>query len=539
MMARLRSQLPPSTTAVLALLLVNACVFKEAVGYGFLAYDDPWYVINNPLVRAPISSSTFASIFTAIIGGNWFPITLLSYRLDFAFGDLTPHRFHLTNLYLHLANSWLLLAFLRRLTRDACAATLAAALWAIHPLRVESVVWIAERKDVLSGFFGLLGLHAYLSYAARPMRWRYYIVLSTFTLGIMSKQILVTWPVVFLLLDYWPLGRLKRLRGYRQMGSVIGEKLPLFAISLLAGVITRLAQEPGSYQGISLSPWLQLSNALVSYIAYLHTTVFPFGLAIFYPMPENYPTWQVVLSAVGLVILGGLSTRAIERAPGAFVGWWWFVLVSLPTIGLVTFGRHARADRFTYLPAIGLSVCAAVGLAHLHRTTPRSLTAALRACTVIVVGLLAIRAHSQVQLWQSDEALWSHASDVTRDNYYALAQLGYIYRDRGDAERVIDVWRRSLEIRSDQPVILVDLVAELRSQGLEADAADVLETQARSIASNATLWREASRARFRQGRVSDGVAMAKRAYELDPSDSQSLELLLQYGAPLPARETQH
>ena len=398
---------------VLALLTV--LTFLPSLGNDYVLLDDPLYVTGNPEVRQGITREGLAWALTANVANNWHPLTVLSHMLDVEVFGLAPAGHHLTSLLLHLANVLLLFAALHRMTAAAFRSALVAALFAVHPTRVESVAWIAERKDVLSGLFWMLALLAYVHYARRPSLGRYLLVALAMALGLAAKPMLVTLPCVLLLLDLWPLGR----RGLRRL---ILEKIPLFALSAASCAATLSYQET-SLAPLEALPWdLRFSNAVVSYATYLGKAFLPRDLAVFYPFPAEIPVWKAAGAAALLLLLTGLALWRARRSPWLLVGWLWFLGTLVPVIGLVQVGRQAMADRYTYLPFIGLFLAMVWGAAELveRRDVFRPVLGAL---SVLAILGLAGMTRAQVRHWQDSVALFRHALAATGDNHLARRGL--------------------------------------------------------------------------------------------------------------------
>lgn len=423
-----------------ALALLTVLAFLPSLANGFVLLDDPLYVTGNPRVREGITQDGLAWALTANVANNWHPLTVLSHMLDVEIFGLPPAGHHLTSLLLHLASVLLLFEALRRMTGSAFRSALVAALFAVHPTRVESVAWVAERKDVLSGVFWMLALLAYAAWVRRPSVGRYLLVALAMALGLASKPMLVTLPCVLLLLDLWPLGR-------RRLGSLVFEKLPLFALSATSSVMT-LRYQATSLAPLEALPWdLRLSNAVVSYAAYLGKAFLPRDLAVFYPFPMEIPAWKVAASAVLLALLTGLAAWKARRSPWLLVGWLWFLGTLVPVIGLVQVGRQAMADRYTYLPFIGLFLAVVWGVAELAERRRDVLRAVLTVSSVLAVLALAVMTRAQTRRWTDSVTLFQHALAVTEDNYLAHLGLAKALASQGDREGAAAQYRAALAIR--------------------------------------------------------------------------------------------
>lgn len=407
----------------LSLALLTLATYLPVLAHGFIRFDDPLYVTRNHHVQAGLSWEGIAWAFSANVASNWHPLTLLSHMLDCELFGMDPLGHHLTSLLLHAVSVVLLFEALRRMTGCVWRSAFVAALFAVHPTHVESVAWIAERKDVLSGFFWMLTLLAWVCYVRQPSPKRYAAVALALAAGLLSKPMVVTLPFVLLLLDVWPLRRTIRIQ----------EKLPLFALAAASCVATVIAQSGAIGLASRFPLRLRLANAVLSYVAYLGKTVLPTRLAVFYPMPDEFPAWKVAGAALLLAVLTVLACRAGRSFA---VGWLWFLGALVPVIGIVQVGGQAMADRYTYLPTIGLFLIAAWGL-------PR------RAAWVAVVVVLALAAGTRLQLryWEDSESLFRHAAAVTERNFIAHLNLAQIHAERGEHGPALEHFRTTLEIR--------------------------------------------------------------------------------------------
>lgn len=438
--------------ALVYLLLVVAVViaYQQVRSFDFVTMDDYLYVTNNPHVKTGLTFESIRWAFTGIGAGNWHPLTWLSLMLDYEFGRMNAGTYHVTNLLLHIANTLLLLFVLTRLTGFFWRSAFVAGLFALHPLHVESVAWISERKDVLSTLFWLLAILAYKGYATRPSIGRYLLTIAAFVFGLMAKPMLVTLPITLLLLDLWPLRRLQTLH---PPITAITEKLPLFAITAISCVVTIHAQRAGGAVAPieALPVGVRIANAIVSYVSYLGNTVWPSGLAPFYPHPTlSIPEWQTVLSAIFLACITCLAFRLARNYPYFTFGWLWYVITMIPVIGIVQVGSQAMADRYTYVPLIGIFIIAAWGMPDLirrispsafHKFAPVASTAA-----VVVLAILAIRTHEQVRYWRNDITVWEHTIKVTTRNSLAHYNLACGYDERKQYAKAIRHYKEALRI---------------------------------------------------------------------------------------------
>jgi tetratricopeptide (TPR) repeat protein len=465
----------------LLLALMTAGVFAQLPTCEFVNFDDPVYVQDNDHVRTGLSRDNVLWAFTTTYASNWHPLTWLSLQADAQYypGRLLSRGCHTTNLVWHVLNALLLFAVVRRMSGAVWRSFLVAALFAVHPLHVESVAWIAERKDVLSTFFWMLTLWTYASYAMRPSWWRYVLVVLAFALGLLAKPMLVTLPFVLLLLDYWPLGRLKSeiqdlssetswTAGVRisDFGLRVLEKLPLFGLSAASCVVTWYAQnEGGAIQSLTrVSLGSRIANAVAAYGGYLVDTIWPVNLAAFYPHPgASLPWWRVAGAGILLLAVTALALWQARRRPYLVVGWLWYLGTAVPVIGLVQVGAQAMADRYTYVPLIGVFIMAAWGLADLAAWRP-TWRGAVALVPVLVVALCLSLTWRQASYWQNSVTLWEHAIEATEKNYLAHNNLGLalIRRDRSAA---VDHLREALAIRPKLPGAHVNLAMLLVELG--------------------------------------------------------------------------
>jgi len=453
-----------SALACAALVILNLAVYWPVVGFGFVDLDDPAYVTENANVASGITWRGAVVAFTSITAANWHPVTMLSHMADVQVFGLWAGGHHLTNLFLHIANTLLLFGLLRRTTGTFGGSLFVAALFAVHPLHVESVAWISERKDVLSTFFALLCVWAYVSFVRAPSAARYVRVVLWFALALMAKPMVVTLPFLLLLLDVWPLNRSAGDTGPRCAGDtgprpgawppswragrpLVTEKLPLFLLAAAASVITFMVQDSAGAVGSTdrLPIGVRAGHALLAYWTYLRQTIWPSHLAVFYPFQEGAIsfTWAGA-AALGLAALSALALRSGRRFPFAFTGWFWFVGLLVPVIGIVHIGNHWTADRYTYVPIVGLFLVVGWGVpAVLARWTMPRLV--LPAAAVVAVSACAIVATAQVSTWRDAKSLWQHALAVTTDNYLAHGTLGALLVNEGRMDEGIahlNEWRR-------------------------------------------------------------------------------------------------
>jgi tetratricopeptide (TPR) repeat protein len=440
-----------STLIILLLVLLTVLTFNRVIGHQFTHYDDNQYVTENQHVLQGINLRSITWAFTATYAANWHPLTWISHMLDCQLYGTAPWGHHLTNLLLHLANTILLFLLLQYMTGSIWRSAFVAALFGIHPLHVESVAWVAERKDLLSTLFFMLTLFSYVRYTKRPGIKYYLPVLLLYALGLMAKPMLVTLPLILLLLDFWPLDRIAAKRDCRKC---IVEKIPLLLLALGSCIITFIAQRKGGavlpLEQYSIG--VRLANSTVAYLSYILKTILPVKLAVFYPHPgEHLPFWLVLASALSLLGLTALAALRTRRAPYLTVGWFWYLISLLPVIGLVQVGGQAMADRYTYIPLIGLFIALAwyvnARLAEFKTTrlpfTARHLFASIAGFILLT---LAICARIQTNYWQNDEALFRRAIAVTQNNYIAYNNLGNALLQKNRTDEAIKCYKKATEI---------------------------------------------------------------------------------------------
>ena len=440
-----------------ALMIITAAVYLQAGNHQFLDYDDGVYVATNHHIAGGITGGNIIWAFTSVYAGNWHPVTWLSHMADVQFFGLNPRGHHLTNVVIHTITSLLLLLFLFRVTGARWQSAFVAALFALHPLHVESVAWVAERKDVLSAFFWFLTLLLYSEYAAKRKPALYFLSLFSFVLGLMSKSMLVTLPVVMLLMDYWPLNRLRnkeQAAGQSRLNdrgslliTLVKEKAPFFFCSLCSGLLTIYAQHSaGAMSDLKVVSFeLRIENALTAYVAYVGKTLWPQDLAVFYPFSFIIPFWQVAGSLCFLLFVSAVAIRAGRRYPYVAVGWFWFIVTLVPVIGLIQVGVQSMADRYTYIPVAGLFIMAAWGVPDLvkglqHRDNILALLAG-----VVILASTAV-SWQQLGYWKDSISLYRHTLDVTTDNYWINYNLGVALANQGDLDAAIHEYQAALRI---------------------------------------------------------------------------------------------
>ena len=449
--ARGRSELLIS----LMLILAIAAVYYPVRHYEFISLDDGLYVTANDRVQQGLSIEGLKWAFTTDHAGFWIPMTWVSLMIDSHFFGLSAGSFHLTNVVIHVFNALLLFFVFRRMTGRIWASGLVAALFAIHPIHVESVAWVSERKDVLFAFFWLLAMWFYVRYAEKPGFNRYIPLIICFFLGLMAKPMIVTLPFVLLLLDYWPLKRIPKLqmnrsgeqRTAKTISILILEKIPLFILTVIVSVITFMLQKSGgAVTSLSTLPVSQrIFNSLISYLQYIGKMVWPHPLAVLYPRTDVLPTWQWVLSLLVLLAVSAVICHYRKIHPFLVVGWLWFLGTMVPVIGLVQSGPQTMADRFAYIPFIGLYLMAAWGLGTMIDRWPRrkSVTAILM---IAILATSMLLARMQVGYWSNNLTLYEHTLNTTRNNFVVHRNYGMALAYKGRLAEAIYHFKRALAI---------------------------------------------------------------------------------------------
>lgn len=484
-------------------------VYLQVFHFDFVNFDDPDYTTGNPHIRQGLTAHGMAWAFTSHDSANWFPLTRVSHMVDCQLFDSESGWHHLHNVLLHALAAMFLYLFLTRATGARWHSGLIACLWALHPLHVESVAWVAERKDVLSAAFWFLTLWAYVWYTQRPGWRRYLVVALGLSLGLMAKPMVVTLPLVLLLLDYWPLACF----GQRWRKAVL-EKLPLLALSGAAAVITYWAQEhAGAVKTLPLEA--RLANATLSYAVYIFKTFWPSRLAVFYPYPSDFAFLPLLAAGI---LLAGVTAAVIalrRRAPYLLTGWGWFMITLVPVIGLVQAGGQAHADRFMYIPMVGLLIMIVWGAAEILE----KLQAPIVARSLAAAACVACTALTWIQLsyWRNSEMLFRHALDVTQDNSVANHNLGnYLMTSPGRLPEALPYLEAAVLIDPDSPPAHTDLGTALAKSGRLPEAIDQFRAATHLDPSAPIPHNNLGTALTQAGRVSDAITEFQTALRLDP-----------------------
>lgn len=458
-------------TVCLLLIVTTLAVYWQIRNHEFINYDDHEYVIENSYVKRGLTWEGISWAFTATHSMNWHPLTWLSHMLDCQLFGLNPGMHHVISLLFHMANTILLFLVFRRMTGALWSSAFIAALFALHPLHVESVAWVAERKDVLSTFFWLLTMWTYSWYVERPGIKRYLPVLLFFIMGLMSKPMLVTLPFVLLLMDYWPLKRFRLKGGFSNGFRLVREKIPFFMLAAASSVLTFLVQQgAGAVRPLDTLPLgIRIANTLVSYVSYILKMIWPYKLTVPYLSPGMLPGWQVAGAGILLLAISWGAVRAARRHPYFAVGWFWYLGTLVPVIGLVQVGIQSMADRYTYVPLMGLFIIIAWGIPELVRGWRHKKTV-LGISAVLILLVLSATTWAQVQYWRNSITLFQHAVDVNADNFMAHSNLGNAFLDKGDTERAAEHYYEALRIRPHYELVHNNLGNIMAGQGKVEEA---------------------------------------------------------------------
>ena len=503
--------------------LAVALAYWPVYRFGFVRFDDPTYVTENPHVLSGLTWPAVKWAFTSGYGANWHPLTWMSHMLDVQLYGLDAAGHHATNVLLHAASTVLLLGVLVRMTGALWRSTVVTALFGLHPIHVESVAWVAERKDVLSAFFWMVTLWAYTAYVRKPRPIRYGLVVASLALGLMAKPMVVTLPFALLLLDVWPLRRLDvGGRLWTSMWPLVREKLPLFALSVASSVITFEVQRQGGTvaSGLRLPLDERLGNALISYAVYIGKTLWPLHLAAYYPYPRSLPTTSMLVSALCLFAITAGAIAALRRYPYVLVGWLWYLGTLVPTIGIVQVGTQAMADRYTYIPLIGIFIVLAWGIPDILCRWPQSRAPAFALASAAVVACV-FGTTVQARYWESSMTLWKHALEVTTDNYAAHTFYGNALAAQGNLDAAIAEYTEAIRIRPDYPEAHNNLGPALASKGKLDDAIRHFAEAIRLRPNYADAHSNLGVALASQGKLDEAIAQYNEALRLDPDHGRA------------------
>ena len=521
----------------LLLVLITLTLYNPAVHYGFVNFDDPGYITTNRNIQSGVNWGSIKWAFRSTSQANWHPLTWLSHALDWQLFHAHAAGHHYTNVLLHTFCVILLFLFLNKATEKIWRSALVALFFAVHPINVESVAWVSERKNILCMVFFFLALLAYRAYVLHPAVKRYLLVTFWFALGLMSKPMVITLPFVLLLLDYWPLGRMNRNGGPSVFGhdapgqiqrkstlSLILEKLPLVALSIGSALITMIAQKRGGAVRTQYSLTSRLMNAVVSYARYIGKAFWPSKLSPMYPHSGNtIPSWQVILAATFLIAITVVALKFSQRRY-LFMGWLWFLGTLIPVIGLVQVGDQAMADRYAYLPFIGLFIAVVWGVADIVEIKWIPNMFGVLAALLVVVAFSAV-SHTQMSYWHDSMALWSHALDVTQHNFVAHDNIGVELLNHRNFQEAEAHFQTAIAINPHDALGLLNLGVCEKAEGntkgarehYEAALAYSSDSTLRSVALGnlGTIYRQA-------GDYTNADAYYTKALQLDPENGFAL-----------------
>jgi hypothetical protein len=521
----------------LFLLAATFVAYQPVLENEFVEYDDRTFILNSPHVTLGLRADGVAWAFTTLKPDYWIPLTRLSWMLDAELFGLNASAFHATSLVLHAAGTLLLFAAFRRLSGDLWASAFVAAIFALHPIHVESVAWASARRDPLSGVFFALALLAYERRARsqRPWPWAA-LVAAAVGLGFMAKPTMITLPFVLLLLDVWPLRRWSPGDGLAALFGLVREKTVLFLLVLAACVVTFAAQVSGAAiaSGETVPFVLRTVNSVLGYVDYIHRAFWPADLAVLYPINRTIGLNRIIVSVLGLLLVSVLALRGLRSRPFYFVGWFWYVGMLIPMIGLVQVGIHASADRYTYLPLTGLSVMVAFGAKDLVGLLPpssqRPMRRILLGLGIGVCVLLSAATRQQVAYWKDTVTLFERTVAVTIDNGYMLHSLGVEYRERGDLARAAETLQASVRASPNYAEARRSLAVSLMELGRPGEAVEHLRRLTELEPGSAEAHRLLGDALHARGDRIAALTHYRRALELDPDDWVARKRLQEAGS---------
>jgi tetratricopeptide (TPR) repeat protein len=519
----------------MALIVITITVYWQVGTHEFVSYDDNTYVTDNPNVATGITGENIIWAFTSTYVANWHPITWLSHMADVQLYGMNPRGHHLTNVVIHTASSLLLLLLLFRCAGSLWQSSFVAAMFALHPMHVESVAWVAERKDVLSAFFWFLTLFLYSEYAKKPGTGiysslifhlsspLYLLAFFSFILGLMSKPMLVTLPLVMLLMDFWPLGRYRleeHEQQLRQLVALIKEKLPFIACSLLSAGVTVFAQGVGGTMSdfVSVPLGIRIENALIAYLKYIGKALWPHDLAVLYPLSSSLQLWQVISSLLVLLIVSATAIWFGRRYPYLTVGWFWFLITLLPVIGLIQVGVQSMADRYSYIPLVGIFIIAAWGVSELTNGLRHRRGILLLIAGAVIMASSALT-WQQIGYWRDSVSLFQHALKVTSGNYIMHNNLGGLLFNKGNLDAAIQEYREALRINPNYIDARRNLGLALFDKG-NLDAAiqeyrKVLQVNPNNTDTHYNL----GRALYKKGDLDAAIREFQEVLRINPNDS--------------------
>jgi Flp pilus assembly protein TadD len=493
----------------LFLFVITLLVYSQVNNFAFLTFDDNQGLLGNPQVRDGFSWGGVGWAFTTGYASNWFPLTWFSHMLDFQLFGLDAGWHHLTNVLIHALSSLLLFALLNRMTGRKWESAFVAFVFALHPLHVESVAWVSERKDVLFAFFWFLTTWLYLDFVEKRTVGRYLLVVAAFCLGLMSKQMIVTLPFALLLLDAWPLKR-------TGLKTLVLEKVPLVALSIAASLITLLAQKKGgAVQSLDEIPLVaRIANALMAYVIYIANFFWPSGLAFFYPY-ARWPLWEVIFAGVALAAMSVLVLLASRRRPYLAVGWFWYLGTLAPVIGLIQVGHQSRADRYTYVPLIGIAIMVAWAAADVFEKYPGVRRAFAGVAVAVCLGWM-LTTWTQIKYWKDSAELYTRAIAVTDANYLAHLNLGVDLAAQGHYPEALRELFTSIEENPDQAHARNSLGGVLYALGRKDEAIEQFSQAIRLEPQDAEPHCNLGNALVDAGKIEAAIVELNTALRLNP-----------------------
>ncbi len=509
---------------IIALLIfASLATFGRIAGNDFITHDDIGYITGNGYVQSGLKAENIKPLLTITVMGNWHPLTLVSHTLDWSIFRDNAGGHHLVSLLFHIGAAVLLFLFLYQSTNNFWPAAFAAFFFTLHPLRVESVAWASERKDVLSMFWGMAALYAYLPYTSSRQVSRYIVCLFLFALALLSKPMMVTLPLVMLLLDYWPLKRWqKALSSPKEIrlkltGRIVWEKIPFFILSFTVGIITVWAQcKAGAlvhFEGMPLAG--RISNAATAYVVYLGKIFWPYHLSIFYPYDSANFLWETLIAAFIMTAITFLVVCCIKKLSFLFVGWFWYLITLIPVIGIIQVGEQSMADRYTYLPTVGIAIMLAWGFTFLYQTGKIGKNV-LSAGAVITILTMAVLSWHQCGYWKNSFTLFNHALRVTKNNYVAYNNRGIFYAKIGLYQQAISDYNESIRLKPDYIEAYNNLGAAYASLNKHQDAIKNYNEALRLNPDHAEAYNNRGLAYGKLGQYQQAIADFNEAIHLKP-----------------------
>ncbi|MBF0459180.1 MAG: tetratricopeptide repeat protein [Nitrospirae bacterium] len=509
---------------LVSIAILTLFVYADVLRFDFVSYDDRIYVSDNKRILSGLSWDNAVWALTHFYDSNWFPLTLISHMADVELYGVKSGLHHMNNVLFHTANSVLLFILMRRLFSSHWISAFIATAFALHPVHVESVAWVSERKDVMSTFFWILAMLSYVRHVRRPKTASYIMVTVFFILALMTKPMPVTLPFVLLLIDYWPLGRISGVSPEphtdvyesRPLKALIIEKIPLFIIAAMSAAVTLSAQTSGgavaSLQKIPLG--FRLENAAISYYRYISDTIFPYKLSILYPMPSQISPLHAIMAAAIVILISAAALWKSGRLPFLFTGWFWFLGTLVPVIGLVQVGQQAMADRYNYMPSVGLFIIVSAGMPALLKKGGQHYGVIIAAAAVIAV--LCVSTKNQLQYWKNSITLYKHAIDATNNNKVAYYNLGIVYAEMGRYDDAIKCYENALRISPADCDALHNLGTALMNRGSLDEASAcfmrVIELNPRYVKSYVAY----GNVLLKQNRLAGAMEKYKKAIEITP-----------------------